>query len=686
MNKLYIALVLALCFGYPAFAGEIQLNNKAVEEAAQSEASQETVSEVGEIMPEEPYTFPEIKPQTRVYGGYGFTGLTGSPRADEYSFIHDSVVLGGELRLLPFPHRFHLVADALNRKDYFWDMSYAYEDMVIFRTINRTLFHNLDNLAPVDLNTANSDYRVNVLDKDVKYGTKFGMNTFSLRFKTHDFPFHVYLDGSLIDRDGTQQQHSFLKGSSSPRSGFRTSEQRDIDTRTTNITVGINSHLGPVEADFSHSEKRFDSGRDSAMSGSYTAFTSGSPAVVRRAAGDYFHNLIPDLKGSSNALKLHTSFSGGFTAAATVSRTERKNEDSGAKATYFTGTGDLTWTASPQVAVFLKYRHKKADIDSPSSVTVTALDNPLNTYIYTKPGGAVPYSTIKDSISSISDNLTATVRYRIVTGLTIRGEYTFEDVRRKSADEWGLPDSTKRNIASLSADIRLFKTLSIKTKYTHKEIARPEFNVEPENADEGRVSLVWTPLTRVSALVSYIVGREKSDSVFIDFDPKAQAAPTNRDVKKDRLLGSVTVMPLKNLSCTASYSYMHDVIKQDIAVSSITDVAVPNKMLSHSYALDVVYMPSDRISLRGGAGITTSNGKFFTHDVNLSAPDDIALFSELKARETSYTAAADYRFSGGYAAGFQYKYSGLRDLINNPYDDINNGTAHLILLTLSKRW
>ena len=39
-------------------------------------------------------------------------------------------------------------------------------------------------------------------------------------------------------------------------------------------------------------------------------------------------------------------------------------------------------TASPRLAVFLKYRHKDVDIDNPGSVTITDRLNPLNTYTY----------------------------------------------------------------------------------------------------------------------------------------------------------------------------------------------------------------------------------------------------------------------------------------------------------------
>ncbi len=55
------------------------------------------------------------------------------------------------------------------------------------------------------------------------------------------------------------------------------------------------------------------------------------------------HNLIPELKSSTNTLKLHTSYTGGLVASATLSQTDKENRDSGAKADYLFAAGDVTW-------------------------------------------------------------------------------------------------------------------------------------------------------------------------------------------------------------------------------------------------------------------------------------------------------------------------------------------------------
>jgi predicted porin len=144
---------------------------------------------------------------------------------------------------------------------------------------------------------------------------------------------------------------------------------------------------------------------------------------------------------------------------------------------------------------------------------------------------------------------------------------------------------------------------------------------------------------------------------------------------------------LDNLSLTASYAYMHDNVKQDIRLNATDqtywDNHVPYKTTSRNYSFDINYSPKSFISLNGGISHTKSQGTFYT-----SAPalDSIASYSELKIRETTYTAAGEYRFKGDLTAGVQYRYTTFNDVLDNIYDDVNDGRASIILLTLSKKW
>ncbi len=646
---IYIVLIYTMLMGGSVFAQE--------EETKAPETNPEEVSQ------EEGYTFPSIKPEYSISGGYRYVHSDGSTRAAEYEYLHNSITLGGELRMFSFPHRFHLEFDIKNKKDFFGDVTYMYKDLIRFRATGSSLFHNLQNIS-LDPSTS-----VDVRDAGVNYGIRSGISNAFLRFKTPDFPFHVYIDGSLVTRDGTQQQRSLL-GSGSFNNIVRATQSRNIDFDTKSVIVGANSHLGPVEVDFSHGEKRFDADGDKVLFDFFTASAA-------RPAGEFPHNLIPDLKSSSNTIKLHTSYTGSLVASATFSKIDKENKDSGAKADYFIGAGEISWVESPRLAFFLKYRHKETDIDSPDTVSITDRTNPLNTLI----------SPVEPAISSVVDTVTGIIRYRPLKGVSVKADYTYENVRRDVSPEWDVPQNTQRNAASLSADVRVVKGVDINAKYTHKFITNPAYNNEPDHSDEGRVSVTWVPTPRLSAAVSYSILGEKRDDLIFTETPDAR----NRDVTRDRLLGSVTYLLLKDLSVTASYAYMHDKTKQDIVYQDLigtphVDPLVPAKETMHNFGLDISYLPKNNITLNTGVSYTISKGEFFPSDPNLLLPVSIASFSKLDTKEVLYYFSGEYRFKGGFAAGLQYRYCNFDDVLDNPFDDVSDGKAHIVLLTLSKRW
>lgn len=659
MKKLLYTLCISAVF--LAFGGAEAAETDA-QEAAQS-ANSEPAEQEGA------YAFPVIKPEIYVYGGYGFISTEGSERAAEYEYLHSSPAFGGELRMFSFPHRFHLDLNIKNKKDFFGDVTYMYKDVVRFRGISTSLFHNLENVRLIDLDPSTLSPGVDVRDADQKYGIRSGMNSVFLRFKTPDYPFHLYLDGSLIERNGSQQQRSLL-GSGSFNNVVRASQSREIDMDTKNVTLGMNTHLGPVEIDLSHGEKRFSTDGDKVLYDFYSASAA-------RAAGVFPHNMIPELKGSSNTIKLHTSYTGRLVGSATFSKIDRENTDSNVKADYFIGAGEISWMASPRLAVFLKYRHKEIDVDTPATVAITDRTNPLNSYIY----------PVEPAISSITDSAAAIVRYRPVSGVTVRAEYGFEDIRRTVSSEWDVPQSTQRNTLSLSTDIRVAKGVSLKARYAHKYIENPAYNYEPDNSDEGRMSVSWLPAPRLNTLLSYIVTREKRDDLRFTDTPDAR----NREVNRNRVLWTLTYLLMKDLSVTGSYSYMSDKTEQDIAFRDPAGVAqvdpfVPNTETMHNYGLDLTYLPKNNISLSTGVSYTISRGAFYPSDINLLQPVSIASFAQLKTKELACSLSGEYRFKGGFAAGVQYRYSNFDDVLDNPYDDVEDGRAHLILLTLSKRW
>ena len=636
--------------------------------AQETEQALPSEGEEAESEPAEHYVFPDIKPVSSLTGGFSYVHVSGSNQAAEYEYLHNSPVLGAELRTVTINNRLHLDLDIRNEKDYYGDISYAYKDLILFRAVNSTLFHNLDNIRLFEFSPPPA--LVDNKDPNEKYGIKVGMSNLLLRFKTPDFPAHLYFEGNFVDKDGTAEQmfyHQFLDRTKNTR----TSERRDIDWFSSIYTVGANSHLGPVEADFSHSEKRFDVNDDRVLVDRFDA-TAALPPLPSRTAGDYFHNLVPELKSSTNTLKLHTMYTGGLFGSAVLSKTDKENRDSRATADYLFAAGDISWMPTTKLTFFVKYRHQERDLDNPDTVKVRNLSD-HTTYVY----------SVIDSISAISDTVSGTVRYRPFKGAMFKAEYAYEDIRRNNVDAWyTIPDSTQRQKLSLSGDLRITSGLKLRAKYIHKDNNNPATNIEPDRSDEGLLTLSWMPLPGLNTYISYAIKEAKRDSVdFVNYDTGEVETADNRKVNDERIIATVSYVLLKDLSATASYAYIHNKVRQDIRLSP-DDPAfwlgeVPYKTTAHNYSFDVHYSPKSFLSLDAGISHTLSQGTFY---------NSLASFSELKTRETTYSASGEYQFKGGFSAGLQYRYSTLKDLADNPYNEIDDGRVSIVLLTLSKKW
>lgn len=616
------------------------------------------------------YMFPDISPKYKLYGGYWLTDVRDSYSASEYEYLKDSPSLGGDMEMYYYPHRIHLEFDFLNKNDYFADISYAYGDKVLSRLTNRTLYHNLDNFE----SQAFAGYPVMRLDTSFDdYGIRSSMNTVFLRFKPLEFPFHVYVNSRLGYKDGIIQQR-FQGGDGYRSEEEKVSQERDIEWDSQEFTVGTNSHLGPFEVDISHSRGKFDSVEGTSMSYQYEeAVDTWSPPFtdIKRIAGIYPHNLIPDLEGASTILKVHTSYTGRIVGSVTISNAKRENMVSGAKSDYFSGSAEARLIPMKRMSIALKYRHRQEDIDNP--------DNLEDAYYGLASIQNAVYG-IRPSISSRTDAVSGNIRYRIFRPLSVNFGYAYKQVNRdhieNSVRDWDLPEKTTENALSFSARARLPMNLKMKVNYKHTAISDPGSNVQPDRSDGGVVSLTWIPIARVTAFLSYgITSEERKDLSHIDVD--------KRDAGRQKIASSLSYLLNEKLSMTVGYAWFNNKIEQDILYgydyqtsppTSLLDKDVQYEDVADNYSVNISYLPKERIILSAGGSWTRSNGEFSPDSFN------VAYLSELDNTETVYTASGEYGLKNGLNLAVKYKYSDIEN------SEIGNGTAQTVLMTASNKW
>jgi len=194
----------------------------------------------------------------RISLGYRIIDKDGnSAHAGEYDYLRSSAAGALDFEWDPLPHRLAVESYYLNTKDYFAETDYAFKDIVLFNWYTRDMYHNLNHLTLGPYNPASPPPTPSFTDLNpgALYGVENTLNNGFIRFKTPDFPFHLYANMWTVEREGTIQQ-IFLRGFSGID---QISQSRDIDWFTRQVTVGANSHIGPVEIDYSHMDKRFTS-------------------------------------------------------------------------------------------------------------------------------------------------------------------------------------------------------------------------------------------------------------------------------------------------------------------------------------------------------------------------------------------------------------------------------------------
>ncbi len=606
------------------------------------------------------YEFPEIAPELFIKPQYLFLGHKGSVRAGEFQYLQSS--LGSEifLKAFPFPHRIHLEFEVLNKEDFYGDIRYAYKDLLLLRGLTRGLYHNLDNILLIDPGPSDR-YTVQQMDQGRRYGTSNSISSLLLRLKAPDYPFHLFIDTLLIKRDGSIQQR-FL---SSYLPLNRVALPRNIEWESRSVTVGTNAHVGPIEVELTRMEKRLD---------------VGGERILENIYGDnlYPHNLMPDLRGSTTTLKIHTSYTGQIVAAATLSKTERKNETSGTKAEYTIAAGDLQYMPHPNLTFFLRYRHRKADTDNPEFIPVNYLGYPA-------------YSSaisVRPSISSTTDSVAGTVRYRVMRGLTLYGEYSGERIERENSREWKLPKETVKNTFSLSANIRPLNSLEFKTKFIHQEIDAPAYNNEADRSDEARFSLNGRPLKWMSGLFMYSIALQKRKELnYIDDNSLVKTG--ERDIKRERFFGSLNLLLTERLTLSPIYSYIRNRTIQDILYNNTgttpeyhLDRDVLYRDTSHIFGVTINYLPLTYLNTGLDLTYTISRGRYLPGVLTSDLLSIKELEPEADIREAGLTLRADYEIKKGLEAGVRYSFVDYNDRRNDSQD----GELHTLIVSLSKRW
>lgn len=619
--------------------------------------------------PAEPAIVPEAPFEADLRLGFGSVRTEkNAANAAPYHFLHSSGAAFLNTEWDPLPHRFVLDSYYLDGKDYFADMDYSWRDVVVVNVLSRGVYHNLEHLrfGADDPTTAVPSFT----DRDAGgvYGSETGISKAFFRFKLPDFPFHLFTEVRQLDRKGTFQQRFLHANNTFPPALI--SQSRYYETKGLEVSAGLNSHLGPVELEYAHSQRELDVVGQKSLS---EPFLAGAYA--------FQHNLLPELESSSDTIKLHTMLNGRIVAGATYTSGDGKNKESGSKTESSMTAGDVTFIPLDDLALFLKYRHYETENTNPDTVIASTMLGPV-TY------------TVRDSLSTEKDVISMTGRYRMTEDLSVKGGYDVEAYTRKTgvygrnltappAGEpayWDLPKETTKGAFKLGVVYRLLRTIMVRADYRRLSVDNPAYDTDPDSGDYLKTTVTWTPTPVMNFAVGYNGGREERDYKDIALPGR------KRKATREQAIGSMTFIITKRSSVTATYSQFKNTVEQGIVFDDGTadgtlERDAPYKDKSQSASLTLTHSPMDDVTIALEGKWSGAKGSFDMPGT-VAGSNGIAELSDIKMMDNEVAAEIDVQLTKtlGYLVRYQ------RQEWDDKLDDSQDGTAQLLLATLSLRW
>lgn len=599
--------------------------------------------------------------------GYRFITQEDALKAAEYVYPRPSITLGIDILSAPLPYRYHLNGEYLSKYDFYADGGFAYKDIVLFRDILVGIHHNIKHY---NFHLAGEPPSLLYSDKSFgdKYFVDYASNLLLMRLKAPDYPFHTFFKHRYVEREGMVQQRFLLYDNDEL---VLTSESRDVDWRSNAYILGANSHLGPIEIEYVYDRGEFDPQGDSAL---YDYYPPSSD--LSRPGDIYPHHVASESQSSAHSIKIHSSYTGGLVASATVTSFNQKNNYSRVESTTWKGAVDLSWIPDPAIALFFKFRHRDVDVDTPDFFTLEGLVHTLN-------------YPVRNGVSYVKDIFSLSARYRPLNTLSLVSLYEFEHIEKENIDDWYLIRTRSLvHTINLTAHVKPWNKLKLKGVYEYKYYDEPAYNTDPDNSNLFRLTATYYPVHGINLYLDYYLKiSDRSGLKYLNSDPSVVLEKGNRDGRRDQLLAGLSWMFTPNAMLTVGWAYNRWNIDQDLAYGKIStpeeaglpffDVGVPYTDEANSFSLGLHVIPRDDISITADVTYTLSEGEFVPGDVLTGNSSSFISQTDIDVAETVFSLGINKKLPQDWELGFKFH--------TDVYDDRTDGLqdGELFITTFS---
>lgn len=625
--------------------------------------------------PDEPAINDEAGPaavkalqQAAVYAGYRFISPADNPAAAApYLRLRSGASGGFSAATAGTDFKLHTDAQFLHSDDYIASLLLDYSGLYRLSLDSRSLWHNLERLPTASI--------APVPGQDLDIGNNYGVGTVitqaNNRIKLGNNPVHLNLNYWQLTHEGTGQlRFSDFDFSSNFNLNGASARPVAIDSITREGAIGLDAHLGPVNTAYTFTIRDFSNQ------------TPDSRDILAGFTVPQAHNVINDSRATTHTFKLFSDLSGGLTASALYSLSQRETatdrgdtRPSGAPVDKLqTVAGDLSYTPFNELSLNLKYRRLQIDRESPDRLSSPFFSSAL---------------LLKPATDSVKDTLTLSASYRPLPKAVYRFEYRAELETRDNLPDQQSPSGTARSDSRQTHTGKVnfiwkpLNALKLNATYSYSVTDNPAYPTSFGEQHSGRVLASYTASGSWGVTASYLGRFERGESISME-------TSLPRESLSNSVNASIWLSPMEQLTLNASYSYLQSDINQNNLFFNSFVMATPirtagaYRSTAHVYSLEAVAAITRMLDLSLALQQTFSDIRFSATDdsrVPAFSSTGIGDSSRLVSTETGLTSRADFHLGKHLGCSFGYSFR-----IYDAGQPLIDGAAHETLLALTGRW
>jgi hypothetical protein len=605
-----------------------------------------------------------------IFTGYRFISPDGATALANPYGVNRSGASGGFVAAM-MGHELKLRADGqfLHPDDYQSELFLDYVGMVRLELEGRSLHHNLlRSPLPEPFTIPNPTapnwihYSSSPSPSDAELGVTSRQERADLRVRFGNFPGHLSLGYWRFAQEGFDQlvasDFDWTPPATSASYTFSDITRR-IEQETHQGQIGLDANLGPMGLAYSFRIRDFSSSAPLIN----LPFTVAVPTESRVTA---------------HTVKLFSNLSGGLTAAAAYSITQRENTSQRNDLAYAGRprdtiqqfSGDLAYTPLRQLTMAFKYRHHELDRETPATI-----------YSGT--------TAVRPGTSSVRDSLSLTSVWRSDRQLTLRGEYRADLISRDNVwspltattSQTVSDESNQLQSATIAALWRPWRATRINASYSYSTNNRPGTLYDYDRRHSGSLLADWSMGGRWGANLHYRAtadrNRQTSSTAWYPNQTTSLVTPRNSLIQSAG--SSIWFSPLQRLVLTANYGLLTFDAEQALLLTPVAGSYLTGRYSSrgHVYGLDGMYALNDQWDISASLQQVRSSARFSMP----STVPAIGSYTRLDTTESSATARIDWRFAKQFGCMLDYRFSAYR-----ANERQYNGDIHSTTVALTARW